>query len=388
VLTAEHCVCVFAPNWLGDAVMALPAIADLRRHFAGARFVVAARPSVASLFELVPGIDAVVTLQWRARLFSGRTLQEDIVALRTSCNPAARDGDSSGVHGVALMLPNSFATAWLAKRALFVERWGYATDWRRQLLTRPVRQPRASMHQGRYYQHLTEALGIVNGPLEPQVDVPEGVREKTREQLSRAGWDGRQTLVAMAPGAAYGTAKRWLPKYFAEVIALLQRDHKVRTVLVGSAGDAETIRIILRQESARGAQPIDMVGATSLHGLAGVLAMSAACLSNDSGAMHLAGAIGTPVVALFGPTRETETAPLTRADGYRDVLINPVWCRPCMLRECPIDHRCMKGLRPALVLESVARAIAQASNPNKGVGRALSGPPGEADGLRPTRIDA
>jgi heptosyltransferase-2 len=192
----------------------------------------------------------------------------------------------------------------------------------------------------------------------------------------------------MAPGAAYGTAKRWLPKYFAEVIALLQRDHKVRTVLVGSAGDAETIRIILRQESARGAQPIDMVGATSLHGLAGVLAMSAACLSNDSGAMHLAGAIGTPVVALFGPTRETETAPLTRADGYRDVLISPVWCRPCMLRECPIDHRCMKGLRPALVLESVARAIAQASNPNKVVGRALSGPPGEADRLRPTRIDA
>jgi len=385
VLTAERCVCVFAPNWLGDAVMALPAIADLRRHFAGERFVVAARPSVASLFELVPGIDAVVMLKWRARLFSGRTLKEDIVALRTSCNPGARDADSSGVHGIALMLPNSFATAWLAKRSLFVERWGYATDWRHRLLTRPVRPPRASMHQGRYYQHLTEALGIVNGPLEPHVDVPEAVRERAREQLSQAGWDGRQTLVAMAPGAAYGTAKRWLPKYFTEVIASLHRDHKVRTVLVGSAGDAETIRIILRQESARAAHPIDMVGATSLHGLAGVLAISAACLSNDSGAMHLAGAIGTPLVALFGPTRETETAPLTRADGYRDVLINPVWCRPCMLRECPIDHRCMKGLRPALVLESVGRALAARS----AAGRSLDA--NGTVGPRPTsssRLDA
>ena len=362
-MTAErHSVCVFAPNWLGDAVMALPAIADLRRHFSGARFVVAARPSVASLFELVPGIDAVVPLKWRARLFSSQMFQNDVVALRTSCAPGERDAGGTGVDGVALLLPNSFATAWLARRVLFFERWGYATDLRHRLLTRSVQVPRASMHQGRYYQHLTEVLGIASGPLEPRVEVPQAARQQAREQLSHAGWDGHQRLVVMAPGAAYGTAKRWLPKYFAQVIASLRRDLGARTVLVGSAGDAETIRVILQHESARAAQPIDLVGATSLHGLAGVLATSAACVSNDSGAMHLAGAIGTPLVALFGPTREAETAPLTRATGYRDILINPVWCRPCMLRECPIDHRCMKGLRPASVLESVARALSASSS--------------------------
>ena len=356
-MTADRdCVCVFAPNWLGDAVMALPAIADLKRHFAASRFVVAARSSVGSLFELVPGIDGVVTLKWRARPFSGRTLRDDILALRRSCDPDADGAEGSAVRGAALMLPNAFATAWLAKRALFVERWGYATDWRRRLLTRPVRVPAASMHQGRYYQQLTEALGVASGPLEPRVEVPDAVRQQAREQLNRAGWDGRQTLVAMAPGAAYGTAKRWLPTYFAEVIASL-RDVDVRTVLVGSAADAETVRMILGYESARAAQPIDVVGATSLHGLAGVLTIAGACVSNDSGAMHLAGAIGTPLVALFGPTRETETAPLIRTNGYRDVLLDPVWCRPCMLRECPIDHRCMKGLKPASVLESVRRAL-------------------------------
>jgi len=362
--TEPDCVCIFAPNWLGDAVMALPAIADVRQHFARSRFVVAARSSVASLFDLVPGIDAVVTLKWRARPFAARILREDIVALHRSCDPDARNAGGSG-SGVALMLPNSFATAWLASRARFVERWGYATDWRHRLLTRPVRVPRAPAHHGRYYQQLTESLGVAPGPLEPRVDVPDALRQQAREQLGDAGWDGRQILVAMAPGAAYGTAKRWLPRYFAEVIASLGRDLAVRTVLVGSAGDAEAIRMILQHESARAAQPIDMVGLTSLHGLAGVLATSAACLSNDSGAMHLAGAVGTPLVALFGPTRETETAPLTRANGYRDVLLNPVWCRPCMLRECPIDHRCMKGLMPASVLASLERALARADSANQ-----------------------
>jgi heptosyltransferase-2 len=97
----------------------------------------------------------------------------------------------------------------------------------------------------------------------------------------------------------------------------------------------------------------DLTGATTLQTLAGVMSLAAACVSNDSGAMHVAGAAGTPLTAIFGPTRDRETAPLTRHGGRADVLVNPVWCRPCMLRECPIDHRCMKGLRPERVFESV-----------------------------------
>ena len=326
-------VSVFAPNWLGDAVMALPAIADVRRRWPAARLTVAARASVLGLFEMVPGVDAVVALQRRGR--PGSQIDAD----------------------VAILLPNSFAIAWLSRRAGIAHRWGYAADWRAPLLTRVVPRPRESMHQGRYYQHLTAALGIPSGPLEARVDVSDALRHEARTQLAAAGWDGRQPLVAMAPGAAYGTAKRWLPRHFARLSRELAAAHRARTVFVGSAGDAETIRMITGDDPVRAGQPLDLAGRTSLKTLAGVLAVSDVCVSNDSGAMHLAGAIGTPIVALFGPTRDAETAPLTRAGGRADVLINPVWCRPCMLRECPIDHRCMKGLTPERVLEHVVRAL-------------------------------
>jgi len=111
-------------------------------------------------------------------------------------------------------------------------------------------------------------------------------------------------------------------------------------------------------ESSR-ARVIDLSGATTLESLAGVMALARACVSNDSGAMHVAGAVGVPLVALFGPTRERETAPLVRPGGRVDVLVKHVWCRPCMLRECPLDHRCMKELRPQTVLAAVTDMIAE-----------------------------
>ena len=339
-------VYVFAPNWLGDVVMALPAIADLRRHFRTARLVVAARPSVAPLFDLVPGIDRVVTLRWRGRWPRTAVFEADVAAIREGGDPQ---------RSVAVLLPNSFASAWVAKRAAIRERWAYATDWRSQLLTRAIRVPRASVHQGRYYQQLTEMLGIPGGPLEPAVDVPDRLREEVATLLATAGWDGQQRLVAMAPGAAYGTAKRWLPAHFATLITSLAREQHVQTVLIGSAGDADTVRTILRDRDVQSAQPLDVVGRTSLQQLAGVLALSSACVSNDSGAMHLAGTIGTPIVALFGPTRDSETSPLTRAGGDSQVLINPVWCRPCMLRECPLDHACMERIEAATVAAAARR---------------------------------
>jgi heptosyltransferase-2 len=190
------------------------------------------------------------------------------------------------------------------------------------------------------------------------VHVSAALRERARQLLAEAGWDGRLALVTMAPGAAYGTAKRWLPRHFAATIGALAREDDRRAVLVGSAADAETIRMIVTDAAAAGARPIDLGGRTTLQELAGVIALSTACVANDSGAMHLAGAIGTPVIALFGPTRDTETAPLTRAAGRAEVLVNPVWCRPCMLRECPIDHRCMRGLEPARVLDALREAAA------------------------------
>jgi heptosyltransferase-2 len=345
-------VLVVSPNWLGDAVMALPAIADVKRHFQTARLVVAARPSVADVFRLAAPVDDVLVLEWSGRLLRAGTLGRDLDSLRR-------------LHpDVAILLPNSFASAWVVRRAGIAERWGYAADFRRPLLTRAVRREGKSVHQAAYYQHLTQQLGISTGPLEPALAVPEAAVEAARALLTSAGWRGDRPLVAIAPGAAYGTAKRWLPSHFARLVTMLAHTEDACCALVGSRGDRETTEWIRRlvPETERG-HTLDLVGRTGLDVLAGVMQLSSVFVSNDSGAMHVASALGVPVVALFGPTREYETAPLVRAGGRVEVLLNPVWCRPCMLRECPIDHRCMKGLLPARVLTVVREMMTDSKTP-------------------------
>ena len=343
---------MLAPNWLGDAVMALPAMADVRRRFPSARIVVSARRSVADLFRLVALVDDVI--------------DQDAEALR-----------ASGAD-VAILFPNSFASAWLVRRAGIAERWGYATDWRGRLLTRAIRRPGGSRHQGAYYQHLVgalgieapgierlgiELLGIELGPLEPSLSIPDRAVTSARRVLIDRGWDGERPLLVFAPGAAYGTAKRWIPGHVSTVINDLVRQGRT-CVLVGSRADASTTRDIRGAvDEASRPQVIDVSGETSLEILAGMLSIAQGCVSNDSGAMHLAAAVGTPLVALFGPTRESETAPLMRAGGRAEVLTHQVWCRPCMLRECPIDHRCMTGIDPARVLATVERLVTSGAAP-------------------------
>jgi heptosyltransferase II len=171
--------------------------------------------------------------------------------------------------------------------------------------------------------------------------------------LTRRGHQPGSMLVVLAPGAAYGKAKQWIPSHVARLIARLEGEQSATCVLVGSAGDAGTAAEIRRTLASD--RLIDLTGQTSLDQFAGVLAVSDVCVSNDSGAMHLAAAVGTRVVATFGPTNEEATRPLPRPGQLADVLVHDVWCRPCMLRECPIDHRCMTGLAPARVFDAIVR---------------------------------
>jgi lipopolysaccharide heptosyltransferase II len=348
------CVLVMAPNWLGDAVMALPATSDIRRKFPSARLVVAARGAVADIFRLVPFVDELVTLQWGGTWWQRRVFAADAGRLR-----------QLGAD-LAILLPNSFAAAWLARHAAIPDRWGYGSDMRVPLLSRAVRRPRGSLHQGAYYQHLTRALGIESGPLEPALTVPEGAAVAGCGQLLDRGWDGDRPVIVLAPGAAYGTAKRWMLPYVARVATDLVRQRHATCVIVGTRGDAPTARDVVRLiETNATPHVIDVTGQTTIEMLAGLLSIAAACVSNDSGAMHMAAAVGTPLVALFGPTREYETAPLARSGRRAEVLTHPVWCRPCMLRECPIDHRCMKGIPPDRVYSALDRLMG--SDPVEGV---------------------
>jgi len=318
---------VFAPNWLGDAVMALPAIAAVRHAARTGSLTIAARPAILPLFSMVPGIGELVELGKRER-------------------------ESTRRFDTAILLPNSFHAALTAWRAGVPERWGYRTDWRRPLLTRAI-EPPVDVHQVEYYRYLTSALGLLDpSPFsgQPHLELSEELRANGLNELKGAGWDGTRPLVALAPGAAYGSAKRWPPESFAQLASALARDG-IQSVMVGGRADLPVARQI--EATLDGDVVLNLMG-TDLPMLAGILSVCRALVSNDSGAMHLGAALGIRVTAVFGPTNER----LTRPAGDRHVVLtNPVWCRPCMMRECPIDHRCMRGVGVDRVIGAVRQML-------------------------------
>ncbi len=330
-------VVVLAPNWLGDAVMALPALQSVRAAFPAAHLAVAARPSVAALYAMVPGVAAVLPLESRGGLSNVRRWRRDAARL------AAERFD------LAVLLPNAFMAAWITAQARIPERWGYDTDLRGRWLTKALRRPAPSVHQADYYLALTTAAGLAPAPRVARLDVPEAARDAAARLVPARDY------VVLAPGAAYGRAKQWPPERFAAVARTLWQTRGVTAVLVGAGGDAvagadvKQALLALPGGADTGAALVDLIGKTDLATLAGVLAGARAVVANDSGAMHLAGAVGAPVVAIFGPTNEQQTAPLTAAlDAAPPRLaIHHVWCRPCMLRECPLGHMCMRGVVPA-----------------------------------------
>jgi heptosyltransferase-2 len=334
-----------APNWLGDAVMALPAMGAVRAAFGGAHVAVAAIPSIAPLFEeeTSAGQDSVIPLAGSAA---------EIRALKT------------GGFDAIVLLPSSFRSAWSARRASIPERWGYSAGFRRWLLTRSVRRPRGRVHQSTYYLELVKALEVPEGDPSPRVVVRPATLARADTLLAAhgIGQDGDGVrCVGFAPGAAYGHAKRWPPRMVADTIVRLARESGVRCLMFGAGGDRDSGREI-ESSLPHDVRVVNLIGRTDLRLLAGVITRCSAFVSNDSGAMHLAAALGVPVVAIFGPTDERVTSPLGGPDKSGqlvtpDVLTHPVFCRPCMLRDCPIDHRCMKGVTVDSVVSAVTRRL-------------------------------
>ena len=300
-----------APNWIGDVVLSLPALRDLRRLYPAARLEVLARPWVGELYRAVSEVDAVV---------ASRGVAADAAALR-------------GRFDLGVLLPNSFASALSLWRAGIPERWGYATDARGLLLTRRCRVPARVRGQSQvyYYRAMLEGLGLaVAGPPDASLACPEEWATQGEHLL---GDDG--PWIGVNPGAFYGTAKRWPSERFAAAAALVARRTGARVAIVGGAAERPLGEAIAAQLGGRARV---LCGETTLAGLVGVLKQLRLLLTNDSGPMHLAAALGTPLVAVFGSTDWTETAPFS---ARARILREETECAPCRLRECPIDHRCM-----------------------------------------------
>lgn len=302
---------VRAPNWVGDVVLSLPALRDARRAFPGARLEVLARPWVADLYRIVPEVDGVCESGGPTR---------DAEALR-------------GRFDAALLLPNSFATAFVAWRAGIPERWGYATDGRGLLLTRRCRVPAAvgGRSQVYYYRAMLKGLGITTeGPPDASLRCP---AEWGARGAGLLGDDG--PWIGVNAGAFYGSAKRWLPERFGAAADMVARRVGARVVLVGGPRERPLAEAIAGELEA----PVRVLcGETTLGELVGVLSRLRLLLTNDSGPMHVAAALGVPLVAVFGSTDWRETSPVGPASR---VVREPTDCAPCLLRECPVDHHCM-----------------------------------------------
>ncbi len=327
-----------APNPLGDAIMALPAMAALGAAFPDAQLIVAAEPAVAPLFQEITQLapNQVVVADKRREAAQLREAQPD----------------------AALLFTNSFRTAWVARQAGIGQRWGYRAYGRSLLLTRAIGRPRRRVHLSEYYQHLVRELGFeAPGSSDPgdhprpAIQITPATRARVDAFLQTLGVDRSAPLIGFAPGAAYGHAKRWPPDRVAGVVSRLQA-RGVTCVLVGAAGDRDAGREIESSLPA-GSRLVNVIGRTDLRLLAGLLAACRVFVSNDSGAMHLAAAVGVPVAAIFGPTDDRVTAPL----GDHDLIVQQVFCRPCMLRDCPIDHRCMRRVTVEMVFDTVVRRL-------------------------------
>jgi heptosyltransferase-2 len=323
---------VRAPNWLGDAVLALPALRDIRQATPrSTKLAVVARPSVAPLYEAVPEVDEVAVVS--GVLDEARVLR-------------------SGRYKRVILMPNSFSVAFAGWLAGVPEREGYCTQGRSALLTRGV--PLSTEVRGKtqvvYYRAMVAGLGMdTSRAPDGALRCPPAWLEGANSLLSEAR---ERALIGIAPGAAKGGAKQWPPARFSAAAELLARQFDAVVVLLGSGADRAACAAVggrLRNVAA-----IDLSGRTSLRDLVGVVARLRGLVANDSGAMHLGAALGVPTVGVFGPTNPAETGP----QGARAALVRGVAeCSPCRHVECPIDHRCMTSIAPDQVAESLRRVI-------------------------------
>ena len=340
---------VRATNWLGDAVMTTPALAAVREGFPAARIVLLARPLVAELFRHHPDVDEVMVYERPGRH------EGALGRLRLGVELRRRRFDG------ALLLQNAFDAALIAFLGRIPERAGYPTDGRRILLTVPVPLTRAILerHEVEYYLCLLDGLGIPRPvPATLKLAVTGEERETMATRLASLGIERGAPIVAINPGATYGSAKRWYPDRFAAVADALSAEWGARIVVVGSTAETPLAGEI---EAAMRNPPVNLAGKTTVRELMALLSLSSFLVTNDSGPMHIGAALGVPLVAIFGPTDWRRTSPWSERAKVVRVEID---CSPCRLRVCDRGHECMLGVTPGMVVDAARQLLP--GGPGKG----------------------
>lgn len=339
-------ILVRATNWVGDAVMSIPALRAIRSRWPNAEIVILARPWVADLYRGQGYADRILVYENKGthRGFWGR--ERLARALRRE------------KFDVAVLFQNAFDGAWIAWRARVPERIGYARDGRSWLLTRAIPVPAKGEtpdHEVYDYLELLRRAGWLERL--PRVDdisivVREEDRQKALERLFAAGVRKNAVRIAFASGAAYGSAKCWEPERYATLADRMIAAFDADVILFGAPQESG---MAARIASAMRNRACNLVGSTQIGELPALLSTCRLFIGNDSGAMHVAGAVGVPVIGIFGPTDPEGTRAMT---PQFTLIREPVECSPCFLRKCPIDHRCMTRISVERVFEAAQFLLA------------------------------
>jgi len=314
-------VAVRAPNWLGDAVMAVPAIKAVSLALEPDKLILLGRGALENLFSRYEFVDEVIS-------FSRATEAE-----------AHRELNAKGVDAL-LLLTNSFRSAWNGLKTGANIRLGYGGNFRSLLLTHAVKKPEKA-HITDYYLNLVKALG--KGDFPQTVEFPlTDAEKKFAESIS--GLDG---AVGIPLGAMYGPAKRWPLENLAEFVRLAVNSTDRKIVLFGTAAESEEAEKLAEPHAGR---VINLTGKTTVGEMAAVMAGCDCIVAIDSGPLHVAGAVSKKVLALFGPTDPEKTAP--RSENIK-IMRGYANCAPCFKRDCPIGYICMKDITAEKVIEAI-----------------------------------
>ncbi|MBE9527600.1 MAG: lipopolysaccharide heptosyltransferase II [Proteobacteria bacterium] len=343
IVESSKKILVRVPNWIGDAVMALPALEALATLYPEATISVLAKAVVMPIFENNPAVAEIIEYKREGehKGLGGR-------------RRLARELRERGFN-MAVLFQNAFDAAFIVRLARIPIRVGYARDFRSRLLTHPIEvtDEITARHQVFYYLHLVETLGL------PPVSTPPLARLYVSEEehawvdgFSKDAALGTETLIGVAPGASYGPAKEWPAENFAAVLNYFAKKQNALPVLFGGPGDVETSRAVSKAVTVK---DLNVTSRLSLRQFMALLPRVGVFITNDSGAMHIASALGVPTVAIFGSTEPKSTGPLSKNSI---VLRVPLECSPCFERTCSLKHyNCLREITPEAVIEAAEKLM-------------------------------
>lgn len=343
-------ILIRATNWVGDAVMTLPALEAAHENFPSARITILAKPWVAPLFENHPAVSDILVFQ------KYDSVIKDLAEIRSLIESVKEKQ-----FDLAILFQNAFEAAIIAYMGGVKYRVGFDSDGRGLLLTHAIKRTSEifKVHQVEYYLSILKAVGLKAENRNPVIHIAKDNLLKADNLLKLNGINKDDFLLGIAPGAIFGNAKRWPPECFAEIGDLAAERWDAKTIIMGSKKEkyiGSIVTGLMRHN------PLDFCGITSLEEAIALINRCDFFLSNDSGLMHVAAALGVPTLAIFGSTDHVATGPRGPKTG---IVKHDIDCAPCLKQECPTDFKCMLSITPEEVWQEMEQLKLSAASSGK-----------------------